>query len=102
MMIIFTNGDLFFVLKYRIKITKVGNIDTELNLDGFIEAESISQLKEIVIKLCSSFLEKEYDEHVLLKEIPEGSFEHETYGICVGSSEDWECQGFVEFIREEE
>ena len=88
--------------KYRIKLSKVGNVDIELNLEGVIEAVSISQLKEIIVKMCTPFLELEYDEHVLLKEIPEGSFKNETYGICVGSDEDWECQGFVEFIREEE
>ena len=81
---------------YHIKLTDVGNREKTLNLEGKIKAASLEDAKDTILKLCQSYFK--LGEELLLIETPEHTFKHQTFGVCVGTVQDWDCCGFVEIV----
>ncbi len=92
---------MLFMAKYKIKLSEVGNTDTELNIEGTIQAHSKEVLQELVLKMLLPFFELSEDDRLRLIETEKVGFKYETYGICVGSVDDWDCSGFFEIVGEE-
>jgi len=83
---------------YQIKITDVGNQEESLNMEATFKAESLADAKETILKLCQSFFKLGEGEELLLIETPEHTFKHMTFGVCVETTEEWDCFGFAEIV----
>ena len=81
---------------YQIKITDAGNQQKTLSIKATFEADSIKDAKDTILKLCHSYFKLGEGEELLLVETPE--LMHMTFGVCVGTAENWDCQGFVEIV----
>ena len=75
---------------YQIKLTDVGNLDKSLNLEATFKAESLEDAKDTILNLCQSYFKLDEGEELLLIETPEYTFKHMTFGVCVGTVQDWE------------
>ena len=84
---------------YQIKITDVGNQQKTLSIEGIFKAESLEDAKKTILKLCQTFFKLGEGEELLLIETPEHTFKHQTFGVCVGTADDWDCQGFAEIVN---
>ena len=85
-------------LNYHIKIIDAGNQGNSLNLEATFKAASLEDAKDIILKLCHPYFKLGEGEELFLVETPEYTFKHMTYGICTGTAENWDCQGFVEIV----
>ena len=47
-----------------------------------------------------AFFELGAGKKMMLIETDRAGFQHETYGICVGTPSDWKCCGFFEVVSE--
>ena len=81
---------------YHIKITDAGNQQKSLSIEATFKAASLEDAKDIILKLCHPYFKLGEGEELLLVETPE--LMNMTFGVCVGTIEDWDCQGFVEIV----
>jgi len=84
---------------YQIKIIDAGNQQKSLSIKATFKAASIEDAKDTILKLCQSFFELGEGEELLLIETPEYTFKHMTFGISVGTVDDWDCFGFAEIVN---
>jgi len=82
---------------YQIKITDVGNQQKSLSIEATFKAASLEDAKDIILKLCHPYFKLGEGEELLLVETPE--LMHMTFGVCVGTVDDWDCFGFAEIVN---